>query len=184
MTTRSERLPWSVLPATPTVILLILWAACWQIERPPPSVIPPVLAMFVAFGDVVWSGGLLTDILAGLARLLGGVTLGVVTGMIVGFVAGLTRPIAPFLNPLVAFFNAISGIVWLPSVIGWPGVGGALSTFLIWNTVFFIVFQTTCAVAHGDAGQFAAVVAPCLGFQNRTLTLQNRTLTLMTARET
>ena len=47
------------------------------------------------------------------------------------------------LSPLVVFFNAISGIVWLPLVIGWLGMGTALAVFLIWNTVFFIVFQNT-----------------------------------------
>jgi ABC-type nitrate/sulfonate/bicarbonate transport system permease component len=60
-----------------------------------------------------------------------------------GFIAGLNRPIAEFLNPLIIFFNAISGIVWLPLVIGWLGIGTALAVFLIWNTVFFIVFQNT-----------------------------------------
>ena len=52
-------------------------------------------------------------------------------------------PISEFLNPLIVFFNAISGIVWLPLVIGWLGIGTALAVFLIWNTVFFIVFQNT-----------------------------------------
>ena len=43
----------------------------------------------------------------------------------------------------MVFFNAISGIVWLPLMIGWLGIGTALAVFLIWNTVFFIVFQNT-----------------------------------------
>jgi NitT/TauT family transport system permease protein/taurine transport system permease protein len=47
------------------------------------------------------------------------------------------------LNPLAVFFNAISGIVWLPLMITWIGIGTALAVFLIWNTVFFIVFQNT-----------------------------------------
>ncbi len=63
--------------------------------------------------------------------------------MIGGFIVGLNRPISEFLSPLIVFFNAISGIVWLPLVIGWLGIGTALAVFLIWNTVFFIVFQNT-----------------------------------------
>ena len=69
--------------------------------------------------------------------------LGVATGVIGGFIVGLNRPISEFLSPLIVFFNAISGIVWLPLVIGWLGIGTALAVFLIWNTVFFIVFQNT-----------------------------------------
>jgi ABC-type nitrate/sulfonate/bicarbonate transport system permease component len=138
-----DRLIWRVLPAIPGVVLLIAWAVYWDIEQPPPSVIPSISAVVITFLELAWSGSLLTDILASLARLLGGVALGAVTGVIAGFIAGLHRPIATFFNPLVTFFNAISGIVWLPLVIGWLGVGTALATFLIWNTVFFIVFQNT-----------------------------------------
>ena len=63
--------------------------------------------------------------------------------MIGGFLVGLNRKAAEILNPLVVFFNAISGIVWLPLMIGWLGIGTALAVFIIWNTVFFIVFQNT-----------------------------------------
>ena len=143
MTSPLERLLWRVLPAFPALCLLLLWAVYWHIERPPPSVIPAVSDVLVTFWESLLSGSLLTDTLASLARLMGGVTLGVATGIAAGFVAGLHRPVATFLNPLVTFFNAISGIVWLPLVIGWLGVGSALATFLIWNTVFFIVFQNT-----------------------------------------
>jgi len=65
------------------------------------------------------------------------------TGVAAGFVVGLNRNAAEILSPLVVFFNAISGIVWLPLMITWIGIGTALAVFLIWNTVFFIVFQNT-----------------------------------------
>ena len=138
-----DRLVWRLLPALPALLLLLAWAVYWHIERPPPSVIPSIADVIETFRDSLLSGGLLADTLASLARLLGGAALGIITGMAAGFVAGLNRPVATFLNPLVTFFNAISGIVWLPLVIGWLGVGSALATFLIWNTVFFIVFQNT-----------------------------------------
>lgn len=141
--TRSARLIWHGLPALPAVTLLLIWAGYWYCVRPPPSVIPSIQAVILSFGEMLGSGALLIDTLASLSRLMGGVALGVASGVAAGFVAGLNRPIAEFLNPLVTFFNAISGIVWLPLVIGWLGVGSALATFLIWNTVFFIVFQNT-----------------------------------------
>jgi ABC-type nitrate/sulfonate/bicarbonate transport system permease component len=82
-------------------------------------------------------------VLASLWRLFLGATVGIVTGIVGGFIAGLYRNVSEFLNPLVVFFNAISGIVWLPLMIGWLGIGTALAVFVIWNTVFFIVFQNT-----------------------------------------
>ncbi|MDB5401412.1 MAG: hypothetical protein QOD93_2524 [Acetobacteraceae bacterium] len=138
-----HRLIWRCLPAVPAVIALLAWWAWFAIDRPPPSVMPSATDVVVTMWQLAFGGRLAGDILASLARLLSGVGLGIVTGMIAGFVAGLNRPVASFLNPLVVFFNAISGIVWLPLVIGWLGIGSALAIFLIWNTVFFIVFQNT-----------------------------------------
>jgi taurine transport system permease protein len=138
-----ERIIWRFLPLAPAVIVLIAWSVYWAIEQPPPSVMPSVPAVIRTFGELVMGDRLGNDILASMARLLGGVAVGIVTGMIAGFVSGLNKPVAEFLNPLVIFFNAISGIVWLPLVIGWLGIGSALAIFLIWNTVFFIVYQNT-----------------------------------------
>ncbi len=143
MTPALEKRIWRVLPAVPAVVVVVAWAIYWQIERPPPSIIPSVADVVVTLFEQTLSGELLTDIAASVGRLLLGAAFGIVTGVAAGFVAGLHRPVSEFLNPLVIFFNAISGIVWLPLVIGWLGVGSALATFLIWNTVFFIVFQNT-----------------------------------------
>lgn len=136
-------LAWRLLPAAPIVVILLAWTLYWWIAHPPPAVLPSAAAVLSAMGELAASGRLLTDVLASLWRLLLGASLGIVTGVLAGFVTGLNRPIAKFLSPLLVFFNAISGIVWLPLVIGWLGIGTALAVFLIWNSVFFIVFQNT-----------------------------------------
>jgi NitT/TauT family transport system permease protein/taurine transport system permease protein len=138
-----RRLIWRFLPAVPAVIALLAWWAWFAIDRPPPSVMPSVTDVIVTMSQLAFGGRLAGDIVASLARLLTGVAVGIVTGIVAGFIAGLNRPVASFVNPLVVFFNAISGIVWLPLVIGWLGIGSPLAIFLIWNTVFFIVFQNT-----------------------------------------
>jgi ABC-type nitrate/sulfonate/bicarbonate transport system permease component len=143
MTPRMEGLVWRVLPAVPALLVLLAWWLWFAIDRPPGSVMPAAFDVVATMLQLGFGGRLATDVLASLARLLSGAACGIVTGVIAGFVAGLHRPVATFLNPLVVFFNAISGIVWLPLVIGWLGIGSALAIFLIWNTVFFIVFQNT-----------------------------------------
>lgn len=143
MTPALERLLWRLLPAAPAALIAIAWSIYYVIAQPPPSVMPSVPDVFATAWELLLDGRLVVDILASLGRLLAGSALGIATGVLAGFVAGLNRPIAEFLNPLVVFFNAISGIVWLPLVIGWLGVGTGLAMFLIWNTVFFIVFQNT-----------------------------------------
>jgi ABC-type nitrate/sulfonate/bicarbonate transport system permease component len=134
---------WRLLPAVPFVLVLIAWMAGWAIFHPNKATLPPVTDVI----DVVWTrtldGELGKHVLASLWRLFLGAAVGIITGIVGGFIAGLYRQVSDFLNPLVIFFNAISGIVWLPLMIGWLGIGTALAVFLIWNTVFFIVFQNT-----------------------------------------
>jgi ABC-type nitrate/sulfonate/bicarbonate transport system permease component len=139
----TANIAWRLLPALPFALVLAAWMAGWAIFQPNKATLPPVVDVV----DAVWAraadGELVGHILASLWRLLLGATVGIVTGIVGGFIAGLYRHVATFLNPLVVFFNAISGIVWLPLMIGWLGIGTALAVFIIWNTVFFIVFQNT-----------------------------------------
>jgi ABC-type nitrate/sulfonate/bicarbonate transport system permease component len=137
------RLVWRLLPLTPFALALAAWFAYRAVGRPSDATLPAVQDVAGAMWDLAVRGELLRHVLASLWRLLLGVGLGAATGVIGGFIVGLNRPIASFLSPLIVFFNAISGIVWLPLVIGWLGIGTALAVFLIWNTVFFIVFQNT-----------------------------------------
>ncbi len=134
---------WRLLPALPFVLILIAWMAGGAIFHPNKATLPPVGDVIEAVWTRALDGELIRNIQASLWRLFLGASVGIITGIIGGFVAGLYRHVSDFLNPLVVFFNAISGIVWLPLMIGWLGIGTALAVFLIWNTVFFIVFQNT-----------------------------------------
>jgi NitT/TauT family transport system permease protein/taurine transport system permease protein len=138
-----ERLVWRLLPLTPFALIIAAWVAYWAIAQPSAATLPAIQDVAGALWELAAKGELFVHVLASLWRLLLGVALGFVTGVIGGFIVGLNRSIAAFLSPLIVFFNAISGIVWLPLVIGWLGIGTALAVFLIWNTVFFIVFQNT-----------------------------------------
>jgi taurine transport system permease protein len=138
-----SRIGWRLLPTLPFVVVLIAWIVGWYIVRPIPSTLPAVGAVVETVWQRALDGELAKHIAASLWRLFLGSVVGIVTGIVGGFIAGLYRGVSDFLNPLVVFFNAISGIVWLPLMIGWLGIGTALAVFLIWNTVFFIVFQNT-----------------------------------------
>ena len=134
---------WRMLPALPFLAVLLGWSLYWWAARPSAATLPPVGAVVQVIGELAGDGRLAQHMLASLWRLVLGAGLGIITGVVGGFLAGLYRPLAEFLNPLVVFFSALSGIIWLPLMIGWLGIGTALAVFLIWNTVFFIVFQNT-----------------------------------------
>jgi NitT/TauT family transport system permease protein/taurine transport system permease protein len=136
-------LAWRLVPAAPFLIVLLIWLVLWEVFQPSKETLPPVRDVLSAIHDLAISGQLAQNVIASLGRLVAGSLLGIVTGVAAGFVVGLNRNVAELLNPLVVFFNAISGIIWLPLMITWLGIGTALAVFLIWNTVFFIVFQNT-----------------------------------------
>ncbi|MCC7347782.1 MAG: ABC transporter permease [Variibacter sp.] len=138
-----RQLGWRLLPALPFAVILAAWVVYWNIARPPAATLPSVSDVVSAVWTLAGDGRLAENVLASLWRLFLGAVFGIVTGLVGGFIAGLYRHVSDFLNPLIVFFNAISGIVWLPLMIGWLGIGTALAVFLIWNTVFFIVFQNT-----------------------------------------
>jgi ABC-type nitrate/sulfonate/bicarbonate transport system permease component len=140
---RVERLVWRLLPLAPPAAILLVWTIYSNVAHPVAATLPSISAVLAAVVELTASGRLVNDIAASLVRLLLGASLGIVTGVAAGFLTGLNRGAAAFLNPLIVFFNAISGIVWLPLMIGWLGIGTALAVFLIWNSVFFIVFQNT-----------------------------------------
>jgi ABC-type nitrate/sulfonate/bicarbonate transport system permease component len=139
----ARRALWRLLPLMPFVAVVLAWSIYWALARPSAEILPSPADVAGAIVALATDGQLGVHVLASLWRLLLGASLGIVTGVIGGFLAGLSRQASEFLNPLVVFFNAISGIVWLPLMIGWLGIGTALAVFLIWNTVFFIVFQNT-----------------------------------------
>jgi ABC-type nitrate/sulfonate/bicarbonate transport system permease component len=138
-----DHIGWALAPAAPFLLVLAAWALAVAVLQPSKSTLPPVQDVAAAIGELAASGQLAANVLASLQRLLLGAALGIVTGVIGGFLVGLNRTAAEILNPVVVFFNAISGIVWLPLMITWVGIGAALAIFIIWNTVFFIVFQNT-----------------------------------------
>jgi NitT/TauT family transport system permease protein/taurine transport system permease protein len=138
-----DQLAWRLLPFTPFALVLAAWAVYWAIVQPPAATLPAVQDVVGAMWDLRPKASLASMCWRACGACCSGALLGVATGVIGGFIVGLNRPISEFLSPLIVFFNAISGIVWLPLVIGWLGIGTALAVFLIWNTVFFIVFQNT-----------------------------------------
>jgi len=138
-----SRLSWRLVPAAPFLIVLLIWIVLWEVLHPSKETLPSVRDVVSTIHDLAVSGMLAQNVAASLGRLVLGSLLGIVSGVVAGFVVGLNRNITEMFNPIVVFFNAISGIVWLPLMMTWVGIGTVLIVFLIWNTVFFIVFQNT-----------------------------------------
>ncbi len=80
---------------------------------------------------------------ASVGRLALGMVVAGAAGIALGVLVGVSRRLAMFVEPLAGFFNALSGIVWLPLAITWFGLTWKTVLFVIGNAVFFTVFFNT-----------------------------------------
>ena len=147
MTARNRRLRHKVLtrslPVIPFVALLIVWAVGWAIARPPLITLPSPLEVGQTVRRLWDSGQLEANTSASMYRWAVGFGIGVVSGLVFGLLAGLSPLISRMAEPVTSFFMAISGIVWLPIAIVWFGLGTSTVIFIIWNSVFFLIFANT-----------------------------------------
>jgi taurine transport system permease protein len=129
--------------AIPFGIILIIWILATRSGLVP--------AMFLPLpGDVAktaWlmfqDGSLWINIGASVGRVLVSLVISVPLAVGLGIFVGLRRRLSPVIEPIAGFFNALSGIAWLPLAVTWFGLGWLSVTFIMFNTIFFLVFYNT-----------------------------------------
>ncbi|MGH7388680.1 MAG: ABC transporter permease [Candidatus Rokuibacteriota bacterium] len=127
----------------PFAVLLAAWAAVSGAGVVPEIFLPTPAAVARVGWAMVQDGSLAVNIGASLARLLVGTVVSVPLAVGLGVMVALNRRLARVLEPVAGFFNALSGIAWLPLAITWFGLGWGSVTFIMANTMFFLVFFNT-----------------------------------------
>jgi NitT/TauT family transport system permease protein/taurine transport system permease protein len=127
----------------PFVALGVVWDLLTRIPVVPALFLPPPIDVLRTAWQLGRDGSLWIDIGASLGRVLVGLVASVPLAVALGVVVGLNRRLAPIVEPVVGFFNALSGIAWLPLAITWFGLGWTSVTFIMFNTIFFLVFFNT-----------------------------------------
>jgi taurine transport system permease protein len=131
--------------ALPFAVLLGVWAAVSGAGLVPAIFLPRPEEVARVGWEMARDGTLWVNIGASLGRLLLGAVASVPLAVAGGVVVGLNRRLASVLEPIAGFFNALSGIAWLPLAVTWFGLGWASVTFIMFNTIFFLVFFNTLA---------------------------------------
>jgi NitT/TauT family transport system permease protein/taurine transport system permease protein len=155
----------------PFVALLAAWAAVSAAEVVPPIFLPRPDAVARVGWEMARDGSLWVNIGASLGRLILGVVVSVPLAVAGGVVVGLNRRLAAVLEPITGFFNALSGIAWLPLAVTWFGLGWASVTFIMFNTIFFLVFFNTLVGVRTVPRLFESAVRT-LGGSRRHVILQ------------
>jgi NitT/TauT family transport system permease protein/taurine transport system permease protein len=129
--------------ATPFAVLVGLWALASRLGLVPAIFVPPPDAVARTAWELARDGSLWMNVAASLGRVLVGVVVSVPLAVALGVVVGLNRRLASVVEPIAGFFNALSGIAWLPLAVTWFGLGWISVTFILSNTIFFLVFFNT-----------------------------------------
>jgi taurine transport system permease protein len=131
----------------PFIFLLAVWWGVYEIFDPAPTKLVNPANVLDAFFEVMREGTLPAYISQSMGRLLLGTVIGVVVGIPLGWLLGLDKDIANAAEPTLRFFNAISGIAWLPMMITWFGfTERTISSIIIYTMIFPVVFNTMVGV--------------------------------------
>jgi len=129
--------------AVPFAVLVAAWAAVTGAGLVSALFLPTPSAVAWSLWELARDGSLWMNIAASLGRVLLGLVAGVPLAVGLGVLVALNRRLAPLVEPVVGFFNALSGIAWLPLAMTWFGLGWTSVTFIMFNTIFFLVFFNT-----------------------------------------
>ncbi|MBI2157119.1 MAG: ABC transporter permease, partial [Candidatus Rokubacteria bacterium] len=127
----------------PFAVLVVAWALITRTGLVAPLFLPPPGDVVRTAVELARDGSLWVNIAASLGRVLLGIVISVPLAVALGVLVALNRRLAPVVEPIVGFFNALSGIAWLPLAITWFGLGWTSVTFIMCNTIFFLVFFNT-----------------------------------------
>jgi len=129
--------------AAPFAVLLAAWYVLTARGVLPPIFLPPPADVGRVMWELLQDGSLPAHIGASLGRVLVGLLVSVPMGIGLGVAMGLRRGLARAVEPVASFLNSLSGIAWLPLAITWFGIGWVSVTFILWNTIFFLVLFNT-----------------------------------------
>jgi ABC-type nitrate/sulfonate/bicarbonate transport system permease component len=129
--------------AISVALLLLIWMLAAGPLGLPGYVLPTPWAVAVEWFEAASSGRLFVDTSISLYRLLLGAAAGLSTGIVFGFLVGLSTNARTAFEPIINAMSGIAGIAWIPLALAWFGVGLSMSTFVIWNGMFFVVFANT-----------------------------------------
>ncbi len=129
--------------ALPFALLLAIWYAVAARGVLPPIFLPSPADVARDVRDMVQDGSLFANAGASLGRVLVGLVVSVPLGIGLGVIMGLRRGVARAVEPVASFLNSLSGIAWLPLAITWFGIGWVSVTFILFNTIFFLVLFNT-----------------------------------------
>ncbi|ELS58235.1 putative Binding-protein-dependent transport systems inner membrane component (Precursor) [Streptomyces viridochromogenes Tue57] len=127
----------------PVTCLLAAWAVIPPALDVPAYKLPRLDGTLDRLWQITSDGTLAEAIGNSLLRLGEGFLIGAGLGLTVGLLMATNAKVTAFVEPVVAFFQAVAGIAWIPLAIVWFGFGSGPVLFVVANAIFFIVLYNT-----------------------------------------
>lgn len=144
---RRGRIFGSFSSTLPFVFVIVLWLAVDAIFDPGPTRLVPPQQVLGSFFELVREGTLPAYIAQSVGRLALSGSIALAVGIPLGWVLGLDKDIGRAAEPMLRFFNAISGIAWLPLAIVWFGfTDRTIGAIIIYTMIFPVIFNTMIGV--------------------------------------
>jgi NitT/TauT family transport system permease protein/taurine transport system permease protein len=140
-------LDWARRSLLPFALLVVVW---WSVKLAfglNSTILPSPWETVSTTWPLVQRGILNDYITASLSRMAVASLLGIVIGLPIGLLLGSNRYVAIAFSPILNFFQALSGIAWLPLMLVWFGFGETTIQAVILYTVLFpVAFNTMTGV--------------------------------------
>lgn len=132
------------LRVLPFVVILATWTIATTVLNLVPPILLPSPDSVARYAVEATDDGVLTSAIWGsFARFLVGLAVGAALAVPLALLAASSETASNMLLPFAKFFQAISGVTWIPLAVLWFGISSAAAVFIIVNTTFFIIFYAT-----------------------------------------
>lgn len=128
----------------PFLVLILVWVVVTTVLDLFPSILLPSPESVGRYAlEATVDGVLGSAIWGSVARFLTGLALGGLLAVPLALLAASSPGASSMLLPFAKFFQAISGVTWIPLAVLWFGISSRAAVFIIVNTTFFIVFYAS-----------------------------------------
>ena len=146
--------------------VLITWETAVDAARLNPIYLPRPSQILIALTTMFMTGGLLSDLLATLARIFGGFAIALLTGTLLGIWMATSERVSAIADNFIAALYPLPKVTLIPLLIIWLGTGGPFMLAISALCAFFpIVINTVLGIRQCDPGLVLA--ARDLGATNR-----------------
>jgi len=138
---------WARTSILPFALLVAVW---WSIKLAftlNSTVLPSPWEVLATVPPLIQRGILDDYVVASLSRMALAGLLGMVIGVPLGLLLGSNRNVAIAFGPFLNFFQALSGIAWLPLILVWFGFGErTIQAVILYTVLFPVAFNTMLGV--------------------------------------